>query len=396
MKTKIILFAASLALLILACSSRGKKETTNRSSTNGLQASMLDLKNSLETLLPSLIDQKSFEDAAQKDKVKTEINHLSEIASQVSHSPLKDKGDPSFAFLSEGFSAEIQRANEAFNLGKIEYARYSLMNVTSYCIECHTRTSSGPAFTNGDFDQKLGQLRPLERGEFLLATRRYDAALVEFMKVINSPSKNFQFIEFDRALRYALATTVKYKNDPTATEKIIHELRKAPQIPYYLKQASLTWSQSVNEWKEEIKKRKANPSLSQQLNGAEALIKKGRQAQVGGSDRGGDVDLLRGLAKLHHLLLSPLDKNQMGQALFLTGQAYEALWDLALWSIHENYFETCVRRVPHSSWAMKCFQSLQQSLVIGFTGSAGTQLPEDVQKRLAELETLAKPEASSQ
>lgn len=96
---------------------------------------------------------------------------------------------------------------------------------------------------------------------------------------------------------------------------------------------------------------------------------------------------------LHQIVLADLNKNQLGRALFLTGQGYEMVRDLAIWSLHENYFETCIRRVPHSSWSMSCYKALEESLVIGFTGSSGTKIPYDVQVRLTELGKLARPEA---
>lgn len=388
-------------VFLMACSSPQKKDEPVAAPEPGksiespaLTASMNDMKASLEKLLPLLIDPNAFQDPKNRGDIAAQINWLKDIAGKVSHSPIKQKLDPSFAFLSDGLSDEIKRANEAFASGKSEYTRYSLMNVTSYCIECHTRTSSGPSFTNPEFNDKLGRLKPLEKGEFLLATRQYDLALAEFLKVIEAGSKQGHFLDLDRAVRYAMAVTVKYMSDPAKTEVVIQKIRSVSNIPYYLKQASLTWTAAVNEWKDELRKaaKKKSAKTSETLAKADSLIKRGRQAQMTISDRSGDVYLLRGLSILHQVLVTPLDKAQLGKALYYTGLAYEAVRDLALWSIHENYFETCVRRVPHSTWAMSCYKSLEESLVIGFTGSSGTRLPEDVQARLSELESLARPE----
>lgn len=391
----------SSLLLLAACSSPEKKEEpvvapepAKSVQSPALSASMNDMKANLEKLLPTLLDPKAFQDPARRNDISAQIGGLKDIAGKVSHSPIKQKLDPSFAFLSEGLSDEIKRANEAFAGGKYEYTRYSLMNVTSYCIECHTRTSSGPAFNSPEFNDKLGRLKPLEKGEFLLATRQYDLALTELLKVIEAGSSQGQFLDLDRAVRYAMAITVKYKNDPSKTEVVIQKIRSVNQVPYYLKEATLTWTAAVNEWKEELKKaaKKKTASMNERLSKADSLIKRGRQAQVSISDRSGDVFLLRGLSMLHQVLVSQLDQAQLGKALYLTGLAYESVRDLALWSLHENYFESCVRRVPHSKWAMSCYKSLEESLVIGFTGSSGTRLPEDVQARLSELEALARPE----
>ncbi|PWU18280.1 MAG: hypothetical protein C5B49_07430 [Bdellovibrio sp.] len=397
-----VLSNVSVGLIFLSCSSKETKPGQTAAGTaatatanNGvaLSSTMQKLKNALENLLPDLADSKGFQDPANHDRLQKEIGDLAAIASKVSHNPIKEKMDPSFAFLSEGFNEEINRASEAFNTGKVEFARYSLMNVNSFCIECHTRTSTGPAFDSAAIDQKLSKLKPLERGEFLLATRQFDEAAKQFEAILENRQERFQFLEFDRALRYVLAITVRFQRDPVKTEKVIQTIKSSPQAPFYLKQAALSWEQSVREWKDERKKAgKKAPTSDELLAKAENLIKKGRQEQVGISDRSGDVDLLRGLSELHQLLVTSLDKNQLGHALFLTGQGYEAIRDLALWSLHENYFESCVRRVPHTTWALSCYKSLEESLIMGFTGSAGTKLPYDVQLRLTELETLAKPE----
>lgn len=378
-----------------ASATKGTSDTVAASqptSAPQLVVSMQNLKMTLEKMLPLLIDTEQFSSADKQAGIANDIVTLKEIASKVSHNPIKQKMDPSFAFLSEGFTEEINRAHDAFSTGKKEYARYSLMNVTAYCIECHTRTSSGPTFSSTTATEGLSKLKPLERGEYLLAVREFNSALTEFLKVLESKHERFQFLEFDRALRYSLAITVKFMADPAKTETVIKRILQAEHVPYYLKQASLSWTNAVTEWKEEVRRDgKKKFSTNDRLNRAEALIKKGRQAQVGVSERSGDVYLLRGLSILHQILLSNLDKAQLGKALFLTGQAYEAVRDLALWSLHESYYESCIRRVPHSNWAMACHRSLEESLVIGFTGSSGTKLPYDVQVRLTELEKLAKP-----
>ena len=90
-----------------------------------------------------------------------------------------------------------------------------------------------------------------------------------------------------------------------------------------------------------------------------------------------------------------LTKDQLGEALYLTGLSYEAVRDLAVWSLHENYFESCVRRVPHTSWSELCYRRLEESVYFGFTGSSGLRLPLDVQVRLQELQKLALPEGKN-
>lgn len=390
----LILLCCSTLSLLNACKSSAPKPVPDPAATAvapvPITASMQNMKITMEQLLPFLVDRSAFEAPQNATRIQLEIDQLNHIAKNVSHAEFKTQTDPSFGFLSEGFHQDIERSREAFNQDKKDFARVSLLNLTSYCIECHTRTASGPAFQSPELSNTLLRLPPLERGEYLLSVRQFDAALTEFMKLLQSGlTDKFSFYEFDRALRDALAITVKFQRDPIKTEKIIDLVSKSASLPYFIRQASSAWWESLKAWKKErpIK----NPSIAQRIQKAEELVRRGRAAQQGQSDRSGDIDLLRGLSELHQILWAQLNKEQLGRVLLLTGNAYELVRDMTPSSLHENYYESCVRRVPHSVWARNCYKAIEESLFMGYTGSSGTHIPKDVQARLNELEKLSEP-----
>lgn len=394
--TPLVVAGLVSGLVFVGCSSGAPKASDDPSTESGatvpIQASMQNMKLEMEQLLPLVVDRQAFESPQNEMRIRRDLQQLAKVASSVSHAEFKAKLDPSFGFLSESFKEEIQRTEEAFANDKKEFARYGLMNISAYCIECHTRTASGPAFQSPDLNQTLTRLKPLERGEYLLAVRQFDAALKEFNQVLEMDRDDkFNFYEYDRALRYALSITVKYQRDPAKTEQVIQHVLKSKNLPFFIRQASTAWLSSVQAWKKEplIK----NPTLAARIQRAEKLVQQGRRAQQGQTDRSGDIDLLRALSELHQILWDDLKNEQLGKVLLLTGQAYESVRDMTMTSMHESYFETCVRRVPHSAWARSCYKSLEESLFMGYTGSSGTHIPRDVQARLAELEKLAQPKA---
>ena len=57
--------------------------------------------------------------------------------------------------------------------------------------------------------------------------------------------------------------------------------------------------------------------------------------------------------------------------------------------MNEDYFELCVRAVPHSEVAKKCFARFEESLISGFSGSSGIAVPSDVHNRIEELRSIA-------
>lgn len=381
--------AAIIAVNFLACNAPQTRHETPEQPA--LAGSMQSLRATLTELFPTVVDSEKFADPKNRKEISERLNVLNDIAGKVYHNPVKQVMDPSFAFLSEGFQSEISRAREAFTVGNTEYARYSLLNITSYCIECHTRTSSGPSFSGLVNEKTLVQLKPFEQGEYLMATRQFDAALAQFTSLLRAQNDLYQYIQLDRALRHALAITVKYQNDPDKTGKIVEQLSHDPKVPFFLKSATPTWEKSIREWRADLAKKKAK-DIGTQLAFAEKLVNQGKREQHLDSERSGDIDLLRALASLHQIFLQPLNKDQLGRALYLTGTAYEAIRESVTWSLQDNYFESCIRRVPHSTWARKCYRAYQESMIFGFTGSSGTRIPISVQTRMTELETLAQPQ----
>jgi len=381
-----LLGSAVCALLIFgACQSKEKKAAADNASFNG---SMRDLQESLENLLPMVVDSNKYNDPANQETIKNQVHQLAQLSTTVQHNPSVAKRDPSVTFLSQAFAEDVKKAEESLRMGKREYARYSLMNMTSYCIECHTRTSTGPSFQTQEFKQTLASLSPLERGEFLLATRQFDGALKEFNTFIDNRLKEQKnFYELDKAVRDCLAITVRYLRDPKKSMVIAEKIKNAETAPYYLRQSAALWETAINEWSKE--KRNKKTSAENLIKEAATLTKKGMQNQIGMMDRGGDIYFLRALSDLHLAMSTPLKDNDLGEALYLTGIGYEGVPDQTGSNMQESYYESCIEKVPHSSWSQKCYRRLEQSIYMGYTGSSGMSLPSDVRKHLDDLQKQA-------
>jgi hypothetical protein len=237
----------------------------------------------------------------------------------------------------------------------------------------------------------LTNLKKIERGEFLLATRQFDRAFLEFEGVIKENLNNGgNLFELDRAVRYALSISIKYQRDPRKSLEISKIIQSSDRAPYYLRLSSGQWIKAIQEWKKE--KNQSYDNVEDVLKRCENLIRLGKNSQVGFADRGGDVYFLRALSILHLILPKELKTDSLGEALYLTGVSYDAVRDLSIWSMHEDYYEACVRQVPHSKWSEKCYSKLEESIYFGYTGSAGVKLPIDVQMKLEQLQKLAMPE----
>lgn len=383
------------SFFLTACDPSLEKKSNNDKATSdsAFTSNMQGLKNNISHLLPIVINQKQFNSPENQKTISEEIKNLLQISKQVVHTKTIQQTDPSLRFISTAFTDDLKRAQEGFESGQKEFARYTLMNVTAYCIECHTRTSSGPAFSSPQLERALSDLRKIEKAEYFLATRQFDQALAEFEASIQENLKEKgNLFELDRAVRYALAITIRFQKNADKSKKIVQLIKGSDRAPYFLKQSAMAWDQAIQKWQKE-KPAKVNlktvAGVTDAIKAVQKMVDEARQSQFGIADRGGDVYYLRALSDLHLILTAELNKEQLGQALFLTATSYEAIRDLSLWSLHESYYESCIRQVPHTKWATKCYQNLEESVYFGFSGSGGVQIPLDIQMKLTELHQLA-------
>lgn len=389
---KKFIFLILSVLFFSACQSNHSTTEKVSGPPTALSHSMQGLKEGLTRLLPLVVDVRQYNNPDNQPQIDQLVSELYVTSKQVVHNPAVTNMDPSLRFISTAFTDDLKRADESLKLGKREYARYTMLNMTAYCIECHTRTSSGPSFDSPQLEKTLTALKPLERAEYLLAVRQYDPAFKEFESVIKEGlNDGAHFFELEKAVRYALSIAVKFKQDPKKAQELVSLIEKSSKVPYYLKQNARSWSDAIKAWSKE--KPKAKRTVQEQLRSAQNLVKKGNEARVGRSDRAGDIYFLRALSELHLVLAQQLGREQLGEALYLTGFSYESVHDLSASSLHENYYENCVRRVPHSAWSERCYKKLEESIYFGYTGSSGLRVPLDVQTQLQELQKQALPEA---
>lgn len=374
--------------LVSCQTKKTEKDVVEAQKPPSWSGTMNDFKETMTRLLPKAADSTQFFDVRNQDQISRDIKNLGASARAVAGHVTMPKRDPSVRFISSALDEEINRIEESFAQNKKDYARHSLLNLTSYCIECHTRTSSGPTFNSKELEKSLANLNSLEKGEFLLASRQFPAALLEFEKVIQVALNDKQaFLDLDRAVRYALSITVKYQRDPKKSLEIIGILENTKNVPFYLKETVSGWKTAILQWQKE--KRAVGRSIKDDLKFAESLVQKGAAVEASLDGKGGDIYFLRALSDLHLLLDRDLKGAELGQALFLTGVSYESTKELALWSLHESYFEACIRQLPHSAWSKRCYQKLEESIYFGYSGSSGVRIPLDVHTKLKQLNDLA-------
>jgi hypothetical protein len=352
---------------------------------------MRSLYKTLSALMTDVSSDERFSSPQRHGEILANAKRLSDLAHDLkpgSGVTPPDK-DPSLGIFGSLFADETRRAYRAFRDGNLAYSRRLLRDVPGYCISCHTRNNTGPAYFSLPIDP-TGDLKGLERGEFYASTRQFGRALKEFGTVIDDPAyASSHPIEWSRAVKYALAIAVRVRQSPEEARAIAVKMANNPAVPLFMREDAGKWLESIKAWAAEPPRK----SATEEGLYAEAvrLLAQARELQKYPIDHSADILYLRNSAAVHDLLQLGPDSRHAGEAYLMAGLCYEVLDSYRLGEIQDIYYEACVRENPHTPLSSACFHRYQESVYFGYTGSSGLHLPQDERAKLTELERLSTP-----
>jgi tetratricopeptide (TPR) repeat protein len=342
-----------------------------------------------ETLIDASSDAR-FNSPKNFKRIEANAQALAKLAHGLEKKNAAPDADPSIQIFSQLFAQEADEAHKMLKIGQRTYARSILRALPGYCIACHTRNATGPQFEGIWDSPEVAQLGSLEKANYLAATRMFDKALDQYEQIISSPKMaSTRPFEWEKAVRSALAIAVRVKKDPDRAGAVVDRTLETKGGPFFVREQAIKWKESVKQWKEELPRQ---PKTEEGLySEAVRLIAAAKSAQKYPADRSADVIYLRASATLHDLLSAAPGGPRAADALYLAGVSYEVLQGLNFWDLHEFYYLACIKQAPHSEVSRNCFNNLEESVYAGYTGSAGTDLPPELEFKLQELEKLSRP-----
>ncbi len=378
----------SLAFLLDSCTQSAKKIEKEKS-TASWQMKMQELSTVFTELMPIVANPQKFSDTKNRAIIEKDTDSLQRLSHSLKTETLPRNSDPSLKMTAELFEQDISQAKVALTNNQLENARMILRDTSSYCIQCHTQTNNGPNFPKLKLDFPTDGLTTLEKAELYTSLRRFDLALEEFTKLI--VDKNYaaeHAFEWEQAARSAIAISVKSEKDSGKTLSLVKKIAANPSSPQFIKESVQPWEASVQEWRHERKTLLSSPLET--LKSVEKLIAKAQAHQRYPLDHSQDILYFRASGILHDLLAFHNAKDETkARILYLSGISAEKTRDLNFWTLHETYYELCIQTDPHTEIARQCFDKLYNSMVVGYSGSAGIAIPAEIQSRLTELKNLS-------
>lgn len=328
----------------------------------------------------------NFAKPSQQKKAHQIIKKLKKTSHNLPESLSQQKG---ILQIGKIFRAYLEDIDRNFSKSDLEYIRFQLMTVSNFCYECHTSMSTNYSFKDINHRVKKLKLSPLETAEFYVATRQFDQAQEKFENIILD--KNFalqQPNQWIKALREYMDLNIRARNNSASILNLILQKIDPSIIPIYFKNHYNTWKKDLISWSKEDNIDK-DSSAKKLLSKSRQLLDTANKRHIYPSKIKSDVLYLRVINYLNLALSKKISKKNQAEAFYLLAIANNSLETKKLWNLDNYYLQSCIEIYPHSSEAKNCFELLLSEIYFSYSGSSGTNIPEDEIEKLNKYKDLA-------
>ncbi len=342
--------------------------------TQEVKAGMNTLLAPFKKIQPYIASERRFLDPHNRDTVLLIIQDLRANFHKVEAIPSRYHSLPGFTENVRELADLLDDSSRRFSEGKTSYAWWRLRKLPTDCFTCHATYKVSNHYSNpGAIDETLD---PLNRARFLLATRQFSEARDAFTEVLKNPEYR---LDYNEALRSLVLITTRIDRNPIEGAEHLRTIARSTDLPAEDAREALRWADELAAWGRESPSKRAG---SLQL--AEELIQRG--SKVSPDTAQDDVSLLRGTALLHQQLEDgKLPNQQRPRALYLLGFAYTKLALFFSESWAEMYLERCITEYPGTNLAQKAYKIYQEHILDDYTGTAGTEIPDEIKLHLEDL-----------
>jgi hypothetical protein len=344
---------------------------------------MAELVGNLEYLLPLSFDSERFSSPAEREAIRSHLRLLVDQSARLeTHATAHGAA---FGSLSRSFAKDARLIDERYREGKPDEARFLLHELTDACVACHSRlpdAASRPLGRRLAESPEVAALPLDERVRIEAATRQFDRALGSYEELFASDRLTPQDLDLGGYLDTYVELCLRVRRDAARPRRALEQLAARKDATRAEREVLTAWVASLREL--EKRERLGDPVAE----GA-ALLALAKDRSRYPDDRRALVYYVAASGELHRALAEPeLSPVRTAQAYYGLGLV-ESRVGRAFWlSQTEDLLEAAIRVDPGGPWAEPSWQLLEEFLASGYTGSAGGELPADVQARLGELRAL--------
>lgn len=370
--------------------SKGKTAASSGSTTEvrGLMRSMLQ---NIVELVPLIMNDKEFQDSKNSEKILSSLTRIRSALKQTEHKEVMRT--PGLKISRETLQTQLAETERIYRSGNKGFARWMLHSNLSLCISCHTQI---PSVSNLHLEIGRGSFKtPYQEAEFYFLTRQFDSALATYETVIKNFTKGDGEVELlEKSLERVVAIFSRIRRDARGGIKELDKISGYGKYPDFIQSMINSWKRDFRSWS-----REGLPSFKKEDPKELRRFVERHLAQVSNADpddeTGGTLvsDPKKAVSYLfvsgilyEYLRVFP-DTKLTPEILYWLAQCDRGLNNEFFYSLADLYLKECMTEHSKTDVAKKCYREYERGIRFSFTGSAGTDIPEDVRAELERYRT---------
>lgn len=371
------LLVATLALL-------GAKEADEEPEP---RATMDQVFESLRVLLPLSLDAERFRAPENQAEIAARIAILTGASHMLeNHAAGRDR---TFQYLSHSLARDVDEIGYRYNFGRLDEARFFVLEATRNCVACHSRLPSQHVFPLASrlLDQvDTKKLSQHELTQLYVATRQFDKALSAWEELFAGDVVSAAQLDMGGYLNDYLAIAIRVQGDYARAQRGIEIVRKRSDLPDYL-------APKLDQWKADLARFQKSPPDWHSLDAARKLADRGPSTEdpeddalsATITDLVASAALLRFIDEAHG---APERSAELAEAYYWLGRV-EARSADSFWVPQAPFhLELAIRLNPGGPHAEEALALYEEQLSFGYGGIESEILPVDLWTTLTELRTL--------
>lgn len=373
--------------LLFIFSLSAQAEETKKTESKAVPVVMYDFLGRLTRLQPYMVSAPKFIDPKNHVTILTYLKELEASSKRLPHS--ERLANATFQIPADALQKHFTHLVTAFETGRKNYARKLLNATIQGCGSCHTQVPDQKGVPWKFKSQEI-QGTTFEHAEFYFATRHYDEALKAYSQVIANPSERDK-AHLETALKRMLVIYVRIKLDLKSAAGAFQENLKIKDLRPSVRKMIQGWLDAIKQLEKETppsvetaKPAEIEMYVSRKITPLLATPEKR-------FDPGNTVVFLQVSGLLYRYAHSHAESDLTAGILYWLAVSDARIEEDYFFALANDYLKACIRKYPADPMALKCYKELESSITNDYSGSAGMNVPSDIEDELKELQKLISP-----
>ncbi|MCG6970256.1 MAG: hypothetical protein LJE85_10860 [Gammaproteobacteria bacterium] len=350
-----------------------------------LNATMTQLGNTISGLFPVFLNEISFDNPENEKIIDEGIERIvSLIKTAGPHFNQRSKPSQiSYDILAENLR-ETQRAIQA---GNRHYAQNLLIEVVSICTSCHTQDDKQRTLFHGKRRDAFSS--DFEYAEFNFLTRNYETAIDYYDRYLKSPYSLKPERVILTSVKKLLTIYAQVLNEPGRGAAHFNKLIQSGRLPPLVEKNVTEWIKGLEQLQADQASKVTDPSFEE--------LDKYVHQYLGPLNSPGSAIVPTKKQKVYHLWLQGLlyryfssepSPQTVPLLLYWLSINDRATNYSFYYSLADLYLKECMLKHTENYMAKQCFDEYNEYITFSYSGSLGTEIPEEEQRELKRLRDI--------